>query len=38
MTLAVIEHTEYPFARGELTPNGNNCTAEPHTPTPDTNV
>jgi len=38
MTLAVIEHTEYPFARGSLTADGIQWSAEMDTTTPDTDV
>ncbi len=35
MVLAVIEHTEYPFARGALTSDGIQWSAETDTATPD---
>lgn len=38
MALAVIEHTEYPFAKGNLTSDGIQWSAEKDTTTPDTDV
>ena len=38
MVLAVIEHTEYPFAKGNLTSDGVQWSAEVDTTTPDTDV
>lgn len=38
MVLAVVEHTEYPFARGDLTSDGIQWSAEVDTTTPDTDV
>jgi hypothetical protein len=38
MVLAVIEHTEYPFARGALTSDGIQWSAEKDTTTPDVDV
>jgi len=38
MVLAVIEHTEYPFAKGVLTSDGVQWSAEVTTTTPDTDV
>ncbi len=38
MTMAVIAHTEYPFAKGSLTADGIQWSAEVDTPTPDTDV
>ncbi|MBI2831805.1 MAG: hypothetical protein HYX79_06075 [Chloroflexi bacterium] len=38
MGLAVIEHTEYPFARGNLTSDGIQWSAEKDTATSDTDV
>ncbi len=38
MALAVIEHTEYPFARGDLTSDGIQWSAEKDTTTADTDV
>ncbi|HUV76188.1 MAG TPA: hypothetical protein VMW00_06050 [Dehalococcoidales bacterium] len=38
MGLAVIEHTEYPFARGDLTSDGIQWSAEVDTTTADTDV
>jgi hypothetical protein len=38
MVLAVIEHTEYPFAKGELTANGIQWSAEVDTTTANTDV
>jgi len=38
MTLAVIEHTEYPFAKGSLTSDGIQWSAEVDTTTADTDV
>jgi len=38
MVLAVIEHTEYPFARGDLTADGIQWSAEVDTTTADTDV
>jgi len=38
MVLAVIEHTEYPFARGDLTSDGIQWSAEVDTMAPDTDV
>lgn len=38
MVLAVIEHTEYPFAKGNLTADGIQWSAEVDTTTPDTDV
>jgi len=38
MTLTVIEHAEYPFARGNLTADGIQWSAEVDTTTPDTDV
>jgi len=38
MVLAVIEHTEYPFAKGNLTSDGVQWSAEVDTTTPDADV
>jgi len=38
MVMAVIEHTEYPFAKGDLTADGIQWSAEVDTTTPDTDV
>ncbi|NQT04769.1 MAG: hypothetical protein HQ577_02045 [Dehalococcoidia bacterium] len=38
MVLAVIEHTEYPFAKGDLTSDGVQWSAEADTTTADTDV
>jgi hypothetical protein len=38
MVLAVIEHTEYPFAKGDLTSDGIQWSAEVDTTTADTDV
>jgi len=38
MVLAVVEHTEYPFAKGDLTSDGIQWSAEVDTTTPDTDV
>ena len=38
MVQAVIEHTEYPFAKGNLTADGVQWSAEVDTTTPDTDV
>jgi hypothetical protein len=38
MALAVVEHTEYPFARGDLTSDGIQWSAEVDTTTPDVDV
>jgi len=38
MVLAVIEHTEYPFAKGDLTADGIQWSAEVDTTTADTDV
>ena len=38
MVLAVIEHMEYPFAKGDLTSDGVQWSAEVDTTTPDTDV
>ncbi len=38
MVQAVIEHTEYPFAKGDLTADGVQWSAEVDTTTPDTDV
>jgi len=38
MTIAVIEHTEYPFAKGNLTADGIQWSAEVDTTTPDSDV
>ena len=38
MTLAVIEHAEYPFARGNLTADGIQWSAEADTAAPDTDT
>ncbi len=38
MGLAVIEHTEYPFAKGDLTADGIQWSAEKDTTTADTDV
>jgi hypothetical protein len=38
MVLAVIEHTEYPFAKGDLTSDGVQWSAEVDTTTADTDV
>ena len=38
MTLAVIEHTEYPFAKGSLTADGIQWSAEVDTTTADSDV
>ena len=38
MVLAVVEHTEYPFAKGDLTADGIQWSAEVDTTTPDTDV
>ena len=38
MTIAVIEHTEYPFAKGDLTSDGIQWSAEVDTTTADTDV
>jgi len=38
MGIAVIEHTEYPFARGDLTSDGIQWSAEVDTTTADTDV
>jgi hypothetical protein len=38
MALAVVEHTEYPFARGDLTSDGIQWSAETDTTTPDVDV
>lgn len=38
MVLAVIEHTEYPFAKGNLTSDGIQWSAEKDTTTADTDV
>ena len=38
MVLAVIEHAEYPFAKGNLTSDGVQWSAEVDTTTPDTDV
>ena len=38
MVLAVIEHTEYPFAKGDLTSDGVQWSDEVDTTTPDTDV
>ena len=38
MTLAVVEHTEYPFARGNLTSDGIQWSDEVDTTTADTDV
>ena len=38
MVMAVIEHTEYPFAKGDLTADGIQWSAEVDTTTPGTDV
>ncbi len=38
MVMAVIEHTEYPFAKGDLTANGIQWSAEVDTTTPNVDV
>ncbi len=38
MAIAVIEHTEYPFAKGDLTSDGVQWSAEKDTTTADTDV
>ncbi len=38
MVLAVVEHTEYPFAKGDLTSDGIQWSAEVDTTTADTDV
>jgi hypothetical protein len=38
MTVAVVEHTEYPFARGDLTSDGIQWSEEVDTTTPDVDV
>jgi len=38
MVLAVIEHTEYPFAKGDLTSDGIQWSVEVDTTAPDTDV
>ena len=38
MVLAVIEHTEYPFAKGDLTSDGVQWSAEVDTTTADTDI
>ncbi len=38
MVQAVVEHTEYPFAKGDLTSDGIQWSAEVDTTTPDTDV
>lgn len=38
MVQAVVEHTEYPFAKGDLTSDGTQWSAEVDTTTPDTDV
>ncbi len=38
MTITVAEHTEHPFAKGDLTTNGIQWSAEVDTTTPDTDV
>jgi hypothetical protein len=38
MVLAVVEHMEYPFAKGDLTADGIQWSAEVETTTPDTDV
>ena len=38
MVLAVVEHTEHPFAKGDLTSGGIQWSAEKDTTTADTDV
>lgn len=38
MTMAVIEHIEYPFAKGDLTADGIQWSAEVDTATADTDI